>query len=49
MCSFNLQRRHIAELLSQLPMELDVEKLVSRALAISGGPGPHGEGGADQG
>ena len=28
------QRRRIAELMSQLPLELDVEKLVGRALAL---------------
>ncbi len=30
-----LQRRRVAELLSQLPLELDVEKLVAKALGAS--------------
>ncbi|KXZ55417.1 hypothetical protein GPECTOR_3g69 [Gonium pectorale] len=46
------ERRRIAELMSQLPMELDVEKLIARALgtaaagnASSGGPAPGGTAG----
>ncbi len=31
-----LQKRRIAELMSQLPLELDVEKLVGRALGAAG-------------
>ncbi|KAG2494505.1 hypothetical protein HYH03_007273 [Edaphochlamys debaryana] len=33
------ERRRIAELMSQLPLELDVEKLVSRALLNAPAPG----------
>lgn len=33
------EKRHIAELMSQLPLELDVEKLVRTALASSNGAG----------
>ncbi|KAG2488471.1 hypothetical protein HYH03_012976 [Edaphochlamys debaryana] len=40
------ERRRIAELMSQLPLELDVEKLVERALVVGGGPGGNGNGGA---
>ncbi|KAG2488470.1 hypothetical protein HYH03_012975 [Edaphochlamys debaryana] len=39
------ERRRIAELMSQLPLELDVEKLVERALVVGGGPGGNGSGG----
>ncbi|GLI61040.1 hypothetical protein VaNZ11_003192 [Volvox africanus] len=39
------ERRRIAELMSQLPLELDVERLVARALGtlmVAGAPGPPG-------
>ncbi|GIL81355.1 hypothetical protein Vretimale_1070 [Volvox reticuliferus] len=43
------ERRRIAELMSQLPLELDVERLVARALGtlmVSGAPGGLGVGGS---
>jgi hypothetical protein len=53
-CGYLLLKRRIAELMSQLPLELDVEKMVGAALGtqtsgsistlVSGGPQPGGNG-----